>query len=54
MPVGVLASHDIFTVSHRWGDLDEWNRTALALREEGPIPVLTDRALCSKLFSHNP
>ncbi len=37
MPIGAPAPHDIFTDNHRWGDLDEWNRTALALHEQGPI-----------------
>lgn len=31
------APHDIFTDSHRWGDLADWNRTALALHEQGGI-----------------
>lgn len=35
--VGAPAPHDIFTDSHRWGDLDEWNRAALALHDEGGI-----------------
>ena len=33
-PGGAL---DIFTDNHRWGDLDEWNRSALALHAEGGI-----------------
>ncbi len=37
MAIGAPAPHDIFTDNHRWGDLDEWNRTALALHEQGPI-----------------
>ncbi|MEL6982349.1 MAG: cytochrome P450 [Actinomycetota bacterium] len=28
---------DIFTDNHRWGDLDDWNRAALALHEQGGI-----------------
>ena len=28
---------DIFTDNHRWGDLDDWNRSALALHEQGGI-----------------
>jgi cytochrome P450 len=35
--VGAPAPHDIFTDNHRWGDLDEWNRAALALHGEGGI-----------------
>lgn len=31
------APHDIFTDNHRWGDLDEWNQTALTLHQEGGI-----------------
>lgn len=31
------AADDIFTDQHRWGDLDEWNRTALALHEQAGI-----------------
>lgn len=31
------APMDIFTDNHRWGDMDEWNRTALALHEQGGI-----------------
>lgn len=34
---GAPAPHDIFTDNHRWGDLSEWNRTALALHEQGGI-----------------
>ncbi len=37
MSIGAPAPHDIFTDNHRWGDLDEWNRTALALHEQGGI-----------------
>ena len=37
MTVGAPAPHDIFTDNHRWGDLDDWNRTALALHEQGGI-----------------
>ncbi len=35
--IGAPAPHDIFTDNQRWGDLDEWNRTALALHEQGGI-----------------
>ena len=35
--VGAPAPHDIFTDNHRWGDLDDWNRTASALHEQGGI-----------------
>ena len=35
--IGAPAPDDIFTDNHRWGDLDEWNRTALALHERGGI-----------------
>lgn len=31
------ASDDIFTDNHRWGDVGEWNRSALALHERGGI-----------------
>lgn len=37
MSSGEPAPHDIFTDNHRWGDLDEWNRAALALHEQGGI-----------------
>lgn len=37
MTVGAPAPHDIFTDNHRWGDLAEWNRTALALHDQGGI-----------------
>ena len=37
MSMGEPAPHDIFTDNHRWGDLDEWNRSALALHEQGGI-----------------
>lgn len=33
----LAAADDIFTDNHRWGDLDEWNRSALALHERGGI-----------------
>ncbi|MEM7340524.1 MAG: hypothetical protein AAF467_17840 [Actinomycetota bacterium] len=33
--IGAPAPHDIFTDNHRWGDLAEWNATALALHEQG-------------------
>ncbi|MEM7091672.1 MAG: cytochrome P450 [Actinomycetota bacterium] len=35
--IGAPAPHDIFTDNHRWGDLDEWNQTALALHDQGGI-----------------
>ena len=35
--VGAPAPHDIFSDNHRWGDLDEWNRAALDLHEQGGI-----------------
>ncbi len=35
--IGAPAPHDIFTDNHRWGDLHEWNRTALALHDRGGI-----------------
>ena len=35
--VGAPSPDDIFTDNHRWGDLDDWNRTALALHERGGI-----------------
>ncbi len=35
--IGAPAPHDIFTDNHRWGDLDDWNRSALALHERGGI-----------------
>lgn len=28
---------DLFTNNHRWGDLDDWNRSALALHSKGPL-----------------
>ena len=34
---GAPAPNDIFSDNHRWGDLDDWNRTALALHAEGGI-----------------
>ncbi|MEM9037676.1 MAG: cytochrome P450 [Actinomycetota bacterium] len=37
MTIGAPAPHDIFTDNHRWGDVDEWNRAALALHDSGPI-----------------
>ncbi|MEM7284706.1 MAG: cytochrome P450, partial [Actinomycetota bacterium] len=37
MAIGAPAPQDIFTDNHRWGDLDEWNRTALALHDQGGI-----------------
>ena len=35
--IGAAAPRDIFTDNHRWGDIDDWNRTALALHDEGGI-----------------
>jgi cytochrome P450 len=35
--ISTPAPDDIFTDNHRWGDLDEWNRAALALHERGGI-----------------
>ena len=35
--VGAPAPLDIFTDNQRWGDLDDWNRTALALHDQGGI-----------------
>ncbi|MEM7323627.1 MAG: cytochrome P450 [Actinomycetota bacterium] len=35
--LGAPAAQDIFTDNQRWGDLDEWNRTALDLHEQGGI-----------------
>ncbi len=35
--VGAPAPHDIFTDNHRWGDLDDWHHTAMALHAEGGI-----------------
>lgn len=35
--VGPPAPHDIFTNGERWGDLADWNRSALALHERGGI-----------------
>ena len=37
MTVGPAAPHDIFSDNQRWADLDDWNRTALALHEQGGI-----------------
>ena len=37
MAIGAPAPDDIFTDNHRWGDLEEWNRAALALHARGPI-----------------
>ena len=37
MQIGPPAPHDIFTDNHRWGDLDEWQRTALELHRQGGI-----------------
>lgn len=35
--LGAPAPDDIFTDNHRWGDLDQWNRTAVSLHEQGGI-----------------
>ena len=35
--IGPPDPDDIFTDNHRWGDLEEWNRTALALHDKGGI-----------------
>lgn len=35
--VALAASHDIFTDNHRWGDIDDWNATALELHERGGV-----------------
>ena len=35
--VGAPAPDDIFTDNHRWGDLHEWNQTAMVLHERGGI-----------------
>ena len=35
--VGPPAASDIFTDNHRWGDLDDWNRTAVELHGQGGI-----------------
>lgn len=35
--IGAPAPHDIFTDNHRWGDLDDWNKAALALHDQGGI-----------------
>ena len=37
MTTGTPAPHDIFTDNHRWGDLHEWNQTALRLHDQGGI-----------------
>ena len=33
----LLKADDIFSDNHRWGDIHEWNRSALALHERGGI-----------------
>ena len=38
--IGAPAPHDIFTDNERWGDLDEWNRAALSLHEQGGIHLI--------------
>ena len=40
MPTESPDPHDIFTDNQRWGDLDEWNQTALALHEQGGIHLI--------------
>ena len=35
--VGPPAPHDIFTNGERWADIPDWNRSALALHEQGGI-----------------
>lgn len=35
--IGEPAPHDIFTNNHRWGDLADWNQSALGLHEQGGI-----------------
>jgi len=35
--LGAPAPQDVFTDNHRWGDLHEWNQTAIALHEQGGI-----------------
>ncbi len=37
MTTGAPAPDDIFTDNHRWGDLEDWNRTAMALHAQGGI-----------------
>jgi cytochrome P450 len=37
MATGPAAAHDIFSDNHRWGDLDEWHQSCLALHEQGGI-----------------
>ncbi len=35
--VGIPGTNDIFSHNQRWGDLNDWNRAALSLHEEGGI-----------------
>lgn len=35
--IGPAAADDIFTNNHRWGDLDDWNRSCVELHEKGGI-----------------
>jgi len=35
--VGHPAPDDLFSDNHRWGDLEEWNRTALSLHSRGGV-----------------
>lgn len=37
MTTALPAADDIFTDNHRWGDVHEWNRSALELHEQGGI-----------------
>ena len=37
MATGPAAAHDIFTDNHRWGDLDDWHQSCLALHDQGGI-----------------
>ena len=36
-PLGPPDPQDLFTDNQRWGDLDDWNRSALALHQKGGI-----------------
>ena len=46
--VGAAAPHDIFTDNQRWGDLDDWNRTALELHSRGGIHRIGDASLARR------
>jgi cytochrome P450 len=35
--LGTPAAHDLFSDNQKWGDLDSWNRAALALHDRGGI-----------------